>query len=139
MIVEGTKLVSGVVLARDAGPLDQPDDEQEQPPEGGDGRRARPAALALDDPLAAQSRRMLRRMPEFAVTAIGRDRPGIVAAISAALLELDGNIEDSQMSILRGHFAVMLIVKLPETADADDLEDGLQHGPARSSSSRRSP
>ena len=29
-------------------------------------------------------------MPEFAVTAIGRDRPGIVAAISGALLELDG-------------------------------------------------
>jgi peptide deformylase len=28
-------------------------------------------------------------MPEFAVTAIGRDRPGIVAAISGALLELE--------------------------------------------------
>jgi glycine cleavage system transcriptional repressor len=65
-------------------------------------------------------------MPEFAVTAIGRDRPGIVAAISAALLELDGNIEDSQMSILRGHFAVMLIVKLPEAVDADDLDARLQ-------------
>ena len=37
----------------------------------------------------------------FAVTAIGRDRPGIVAAISEALLELKGTIEDSQMSILR--------------------------------------
>ena len=49
-------------------------------------------------------------MPDYAVTAIGRDRPGIVAAISRALLELDGNLEDSQMSILRGHFAVMLIV-----------------------------
>jgi glycine cleavage system transcriptional repressor len=45
---------------------------------------------------------MLRRMPEFAVTAIGRDRPAIVAAISEALLELQGNIEDSRMSILRG-------------------------------------
>jgi glycine cleavage system transcriptional repressor len=65
-------------------------------------------------------------MPEFAVTAIGRDRPGIVAAISEALLDLDGNIEDSQMSILRGHFAVMLIVKLPEAVDADDLEERLE-------------
>lgn len=60
-------------------------------------------------------------MPEFAVTAIGRDRPGIVAAISRALLELEGNIEDSQMSILRGHFAVMLIVRVPEGVDADRL------------------
>ena len=65
-------------------------------------------------------------MPEFAVTAIGRDRPGIVAAISGALFELEGNLEDSQMSILRGHFAVMLIVNLPESATAGDLEARLQ-------------
>jgi glycine cleavage system transcriptional repressor len=69
---------------------------------------------------------MLRPVPEFAVTAIGRDRPGIVAAISGALLELKGNIEDSQMSILGGHFAVMLIVKLPDAAHPDDLEGRLQ-------------
>ncbi len=69
---------------------------------------------------------MLRLVPEFALTAIGRDRPGIVAAISAALLELEGNVEDSQMSILRGHFAVMLIVKLPGAVDAEDLEGHLE-------------
>jgi glycine cleavage system transcriptional repressor len=69
---------------------------------------------------------MLRPVPEFAVTAIGRDRPGIVAAISGALLDLNGNIEDSQMSILRGHFAVMLIVALPDAAHPDDLEGRLQ-------------
>ncbi|HMC07432.1 MAG TPA: ACT domain-containing protein [Solirubrobacterales bacterium] len=61
-------------------------------------------------------------MPEFAVTAIGRDRPGIVAAISGALLELEGNIEDSQMSILRGHFAVVLLVKLPDSLGAGELD-----------------
>jgi glycine cleavage system transcriptional repressor len=65
---------------------------------------------------------MLRAMPEFAVTAIGRDRPGIVAAVSGALLELSGNVEDSQMSILRGHFAVMLIVRLPDPVDEPELE-----------------
>jgi glycine cleavage system transcriptional repressor len=65
-------------------------------------------------------------MAEFAVTAIGRDRPGIVAAISRGLLDLEGNIEDSQMSILRGHFAVMLIVRLPDAADPGDLEGRLQ-------------
>ncbi len=69
-------------------------------------------------------------MSEFAVTAIGRDRPGIVAAISRALLGLRGNIEDSQMSILRGHFAVMLIVRLPEEVDEGALEECL--GDARS-------
>jgi glycine cleavage system transcriptional repressor len=66
---------------------------------------------------------------EFAVTAIGRDRPGIVAAVSRALLELDGNIEDSQMSILRGHFAVMLIVSVPDPISAEALANHL--GPVR--------
>jgi glycine cleavage system transcriptional repressor len=62
----------------------------------------------------------------FALSAIGRDRPGIVAAISGVLLDLGGNVEDSQMSILRGHFAVMLIVALPESVEADELEARLE-------------
>ena len=60
-------------------------------------------------------------MRELALTAIGRDRPGIVAAISAALLELGGNVEDSQMSILRGHFAVMLLVGVPGERSRDEV------------------
>lgn len=58
---------------------------------------------------------------DFAVTAIGKDRPGIVAALSATLLDLDGNIEDSRMAILGGHFSVMLIVKVPAAVDRDQL------------------
>jgi glycine cleavage system transcriptional repressor len=64
-------------------------------------------------------------VPEFAVTAIGRDRPGIVAAISGALLELEGNIEDSQMAILGGHFAVTLIVSVPAPGDEHVLQGRL--------------
>jgi glycine cleavage system transcriptional repressor len=64
-------------------------------------------------------------MSEFAVTAIGRDRPGIVAAVSGALLELEGNVEDSQMSILRGQFAVMLLVQVPDDVDQPSLADRL--------------
>jgi glycine cleavage system transcriptional repressor len=62
---------------------------------------------------------------DFAVTAIGRDRPGIVAAVSRALLDLGGNLEDSQMSILRGHFAVMLIVRVPDSVSSQELEERL--------------
>jgi glycine cleavage system transcriptional repressor len=58
----------------------------------------------------------------FAVTAIGRDRPGIVAAISGVFAELGANIEDARMTILRGNFAVMLIAALPEGADQAQLE-----------------
>lgn len=60
------------------------------------------------------------------MTAIGRDRPGIVATISRALLELGGNIEDSQMSILRGHFAVMLIVDVPGSVNQGEIQRRLQ-------------
>jgi glycine cleavage system transcriptional repressor len=62
----------------------------------------------------------------YAVTAIGRDRPGIAAAISKVLLDVGGNIEDSQMSILRGHFAVMLIVSVPEQVDSAELQTGMK-------------
>ena len=65
-------------------------------------------------------------MASFAVIAIGRDRPGIVAAISGVLAELGANIEDSRMAILRGNFAVMLIAALPETAEQAQLERGLE-------------
>jgi glycine cleavage system transcriptional repressor len=63
----------------------------------------------------------------FALSAIGRDRPGIVAGVSGALLEHGANIEDSRMAILGGHFTIMLIVSTPPDADVGaltrDLED----------------
>src|SRR6058998_2904959 len=65
-----------------------------------------------------------------AVTAFGADRPGIAAAVAKVLFEHGGNVEDSRMAILGGHFAMMLIVALPETADATSLERALA-APAR--------
>lgn len=64
-------------------------------------------------------------MPHFAVSAVGRDRPGIVAAVTGVLVDTGCNIEDSSMSILRGHFAMMLLVAGPEGLDADRLEQAL--------------
>jgi len=61
----------------------------------------------------------------LAVTAVGRDRPGIVAAITGVLLEFDGNVDDSQMSILHGQFAVMLIVSVPGESDLDAISKRL--------------
>jgi glycine cleavage system transcriptional repressor len=60
-------------------------------------------------------------MSSFAISAIGRDRPGIVAAVSKVLLNHGVNIEDSQMTILRGHFTMMLVVSAPEGTDAGAL------------------
>src|SRR5437867_4781630 len=60
-----------------------------------------------------------------AVSAFGVDRPGIVAAVTKVLYERGGNIEGSRMAILGGHFAMMLIVALPDGADATGLEGTL--------------
>lgn len=54
-------------------------------------------------------------MPLLAVTVIGPDRPGIISATTAVLADLGGNLEDSTMTILRGHFAMMLLA----ACDAD--------------------
>lgn len=65
-----------------------------------------------------------------AVTAVGADRPGIAAAVAKVLYDHGGNVEDSRMAILGGHFAMMLIVALPAGTEARTLEDALA-APAR--------
>jgi glycine cleavage system transcriptional repressor len=65
-------------------------------------------------------------MEHLALSAIGRDRPGIVAAVTRVLLGHRVNIEDSQMTILRGHFTMTLILGLPDGADRQALEQELE-------------
>jgi glycine cleavage system transcriptional repressor len=53
----------------------------------------------------------------LAVTVIGHDRPGIIADVTGVLGGLGGNLEDSTMTLLRGHFAMTLIVGGTPPAD----------------------
>jgi glycine cleavage system transcriptional repressor len=46
----------------------------------------------------------------FALSAIGRDRPGIVADLAELIYECDCNLEDSRMTILGSEFAVLLLL-----------------------------
>jgi len=46
-----------------------------------------------------------------AVTVLGHDRPGIIAETTAGLADLGLNVEDSTMTLLRGHFAMMLLCR----------------------------
>ncbi|MDI7261151.1 MAG: ACT domain-containing protein [Thermodesulfobacteriota bacterium] len=45
----------------------------------------------------------------FILSAIGTDRPGIVADVSEVIYGCGGNIEDSSMTLLRKHFALLLL------------------------------
>jgi glycine cleavage system transcriptional repressor len=65
-------------------------------------------------------------MPHVAVTAVGVDRPGIVAAVTGVLLEHGGNLEDTAMTRLGTHFAMVLVVEVPAAEDAAALEVALE-------------
>jgi len=57
----------------------------------------------------------------FALSAIGRDRPGIVADLAELIYECDCNLEDSSMTILGSEFAVLLLL----TGQGEDVESRL--------------
>lgn len=57
-------------------------------------------------------------MSLLAVTVLGHDRPGIVADATGALAALGGNLEDSTMTLLGGHFAMLLLVRTDATPQA---------------------
>jgi glycine cleavage system transcriptional repressor len=65
-------------------------------------------------------------MDRFSLSAIGVDTPGIVAAVSGALGEAGCNLEDSTMTILRGHFAILLVVSAPHGTTAESLASSLR-------------
>lgn len=46
---------------------------------------------------------------QHAITILGHDRPGIIAEATGILSSLGMNLEDSSMTLLRGHFAMTLI------------------------------
>jgi glycine cleavage system transcriptional repressor len=46
----------------------------------------------------------------FAIAAIGRDRPGIVADLSECVFECDCNLEDASMTMLGSEFATLMVV-----------------------------
>src|SRR5262249_58883177 len=60
----------------------------------------------------------------FAMSAIGRDRPGIVADLAELIYECDCNLEDSRMTILGSEFAVLLLL----SGQGDDVERRLSSG-----------
>ena len=51
----------------------------------------------------------MRRVESLAITVVGHDRPGIIARTAEVLSAYGMNLEDSSMTLLRGHFAMTLI------------------------------
>ena len=45
----------------------------------------------------------------IAISVIGKDRPGIIAALAGTLYRSGGNLEDASMTILEGEFAMIFL------------------------------
>jgi glycine cleavage system transcriptional repressor len=55
-------------------------------------------------------------MAQLIITAVGPDRPGIVGELTAHLHAAGGNVLDSRMVNLRGEFAMMILLEVPDDA-----------------------
>jgi glycine cleavage system transcriptional repressor len=63
----------------------------------------------------------------YILSAIGRDRPGIVADLAQLIFDSGANLEDSRMTILGNEFAAILLC----SGDAPELERQLTDGARR--------
>src|SRR5690242_1137178 len=71
----------------------------------------------------------MTKQPEtqhYAVSVVGKDQPGIVAAIAEGLFRLGCNIADSSCTMLAGEFAMILIVSHPRPFSKTRLCDELK-------------
>lgn len=65
-------------------------------------------------------------MNHFALTIVGRDRPGIVSQVTEILFNQGCNIADSSCSILGGQFAMILILAHPEFTSRQSFGDAFK-------------
>ena len=58
-------------------------------------------------------------MPHAVISALGPDRPGIVARVTRVLVDHGCNIADSHMGLLSDRFTMMLVVAVPDELDQE--------------------
>jgi len=60
------------------------------------------------------------------VTAVGRNRPGVMAEITAAIAEEQGNIHDVSQKVVEGFYHMILTVELRPEASFDQFKTRLE-------------
>jgi len=66
-------------------------------------------------------------MEHFILSAIGRDKPGLVANLAQLIFDADANLDDSRMTILGTDFAVILLC----SAKGREAFEAIAHGARR--------
>jgi len=61
------------------------------------------------------------------VTAVGPDRPGLIAEISSVISEFGCNIEDMDQVVMKGIFIISLLVKLTTGLDLNVFRNKVEY------------
>jgi len=107
---------AGIAITTGAGAWKEP------PPDRGPDAEAMPQRLPhLPEP---------RDVPELEstaiVTAVGKNHPGVLAAITAKVAELKGNVNDVSQRVLSGYFHMILTVELDPSTSFDSFKTALE-------------
>lgn len=62
----------------------------------------------------------------YVLSVMSDDHPGIVAEVTDAIRQLDGNIVSCSQTVLSGYFTLIMIASFPEARDADQLVTSIQ-------------
>jgi glycine cleavage system transcriptional repressor len=64
---------------------------------------------------------------QLVISVMSKDRPGIIADITGAILNLGGDLADLNQSVLGGYFTMILIAEFDNTVTAEDVFAGFSH------------
>jgi glycine cleavage system transcriptional repressor len=67
-------------------------------------------------------------MKKMIISVLGKDRPGIIAAVTRILFEQDCNIENVSQTILQNEFSGIFIVSVPKSLSEIELHRHLDEG-----------
>ncbi len=82
-------------------------------------------------PDAERARRSLPNLPEptdddpatsVVITAVGKNRPGVLAEITGALAQAGGSVHDISQKMIQGYFHMVLTVELPPGSKFGELK-----------------
>lgn len=59
------------------------------------------------------------------VTVIGKDKVGIIAKVSAALSDMNVNVEDISQTIMQDYFVMMMLVDVSAATNFADVSESL--------------
>jgi len=66
----------------------------------------------------------------YVLNVMSDDHPGIVAAVTAAVESLGGNIDACSQTVLGGYFTLIMIVSVPDPADPSQLAERIRNADA---------